>query len=207
MKRMSLMKISEFSKRCHLSRESIRYYVKKQLILPQKVSGYYNYDAQCLKDIRMIVKLRQMAFSLDEIRDIMKYLRLERDLSLDPDELLMDYFESNLIELETKRYEIIKKELILKREIETLKTSLEYSMSKSGVSSGIKVELLSSLICKKCHQNLELKKGKIKNDKIIEGILQCSCGIQYEIHEGFLFCEGEKISVYDFIDFPPLSKE
>jgi DNA-binding transcriptional MerR regulator len=189
------MKISEFSKRCNLSKETIRYYTEEKLILPQKIKHYYDYTEQCLKDIAIIIKLKNMAFSLSEIKDILNYLRLEPEAFPKLYVLLLDYFMEKLKTLKIEKSELEKKEFALKKEIERIKKTSTELEKKENSCSGIDLSLLSLLSCKRCHNELRLKKATIKNDEILAGILQCECGMNYKIQEGILYCEGSDFMI------------
>ena len=63
------MKIKEFSNNFDLSYDTIRYYMKLNLINPQKVGGHYEFDPEDQNDMAEILKLKEMEFSLDEIKE------------------------------------------------------------------------------------------------------------------------------------------
>lgn len=67
------MKTSEFSNKYNLSNDTVRYYMKLNLLVPQKKSGYYNFDEKCEKDIKEILRLKNMNFTLQEIKKILYF--------------------------------------------------------------------------------------------------------------------------------------
>lgn len=69
---MSLYKIGDVSKLCNISIKTLRYYEEENLITPVKVdiySGYRYYDESNIKTIYKIQFLKDLGFSLQEIRD------------------------------------------------------------------------------------------------------------------------------------------
>ena len=80
------MKISEAAAAsgCHL--ETIRYYEREGLIPPpaRARNGYRSYTSDEIERLRFISRGRELGFSLDEIRSL---LRLEHDRSLSCDEI------------------------------------------------------------------------------------------------------------------------
>jgi DNA-binding transcriptional MerR regulator len=187
---MIQIKIGEFSKKYSISKETIRYYTDKKILLPYKIRHYYDYNDQCEKDIEVVKKFKKMAFSLMEIKEILNYLRLEEEAFPNLNEILLDYFENKLSVLEDERKVILNKEKVLKKEIDTIKISIKNSSTQTKVNSGIDLDFLSILSCRKCNSVLNLKKATINNNEILEGVLQCTCGMEYKIHAGILYCEG-----------------
>ena len=67
------LKIKEFSQRMRISADSVRYYEKLGLIHPKRLNnGYRQYDGECEKDIQLIIVLKQLGFSLNEIQGLLK---------------------------------------------------------------------------------------------------------------------------------------
>ena len=69
---MSLYKIGDISKLCNISIKTLRYYEEENLIKPVKVdiySGYRYYDESNIRTIYKIQFLKDLGFTLQEIRD------------------------------------------------------------------------------------------------------------------------------------------
>lgn len=62
------MKISEFSTSTGLSKDTIRYYEKIDLLQPKIKNKHREYTKEDLKIIDTIIKLKQTGFSLQEIK-------------------------------------------------------------------------------------------------------------------------------------------
>lgn len=62
------MKIKAFSELLAVPMDTIRYYEKLGLLQPKRLdNGYREYDEQCANQLKMIVVLKQLGFSLEEI--------------------------------------------------------------------------------------------------------------------------------------------
>ena len=72
------MKIREFSNKFDLSYDTIRYYMKLNLINPHKDGGHYEFSQEDQNDMEEILKLKEMEFSLDEIKEILNFKRIGR---------------------------------------------------------------------------------------------------------------------------------
>ena len=63
------MLIKQFAAKYNLSNDTIRFYEKEGLLYPIRLqNGYRFYDEQCEKAIKFIIVLKQLQFSLQEIK-------------------------------------------------------------------------------------------------------------------------------------------
>ncbi|MEI5640763.1 MULTISPECIES: Zn(2+)-responsive transcriptional regulator [unclassified Pseudoalteromonas] len=69
-----MIKIGELAKRLGVSTDTLRYYEANQLLQPQSrsASGYRLYDEQSEKQMRFILRAKEVGFSLKEIQDLLK---------------------------------------------------------------------------------------------------------------------------------------
>ncbi|WP_155590773.1 MerR family transcriptional regulator [Lysinibacillus cavernae] len=66
------MKIKQFADKFHLTTDTVRYYEKEGLLYPQKQdNGYRVYDATCEHTMKFIIVLRQLGFTLQEIKHLL----------------------------------------------------------------------------------------------------------------------------------------
>ena len=64
------MKISEFAAKYNVSNDTIRYYMKLNLITAEKEGSHYQFDERCEKQLEEILRLKKMNFFLQEIKEI-----------------------------------------------------------------------------------------------------------------------------------------
>lgn len=180
------MKIGEFSKQCGLSSNTIRYYIDKGLIIPEK-SSQYTFDQQCLDDVAAIRKLKNQHFTLDEIHQILSLVRNIDDPSHAKMLLLESIYVDKIQEIdgliEQYKYE---------------KASLEKDLAafnpgeRAERTCGIHLSSLSLLCCPKCGHDFELSGASIVDYRVVSGLLQCSCGYHSEIRNGIIITEVEE---------------
>lgn len=105
------MKISDFSKASGLSKDTIRYYEKIGILKPQKHNHQRVYDNDHLVIADTIVKLKQVGFSLHEIRSLQELAR-----ETDPNQRLTEEEIRNMKQIREmfqRKYE----EIILQEQI------------------------------------------------------------------------------------------
>ncbi|UWG96450.1 MerR family transcriptional regulator [Dehalobacter sp. DCM] len=78
-----MYKISEFSKITHLTVKALRYYDEEEILKPsyRAENGYRYYDDHDFSKARLIVLLRDLSFSIAEIKDILVNYESQDDLS------------------------------------------------------------------------------------------------------------------------------
>ncbi len=66
------MKIKQFAEKYQLTTDTVRYYEKEGLLYPHKLdNGYRVYDDTCENTIKLILVLRQLGFTLQEIKQLL----------------------------------------------------------------------------------------------------------------------------------------
>ena len=88
-----MYKIGELSKLCNISVKALRYYDAEGLLIPDEIdkfTGYRYYSAAKLADCYRIIALKELGFSLDEIRT---------QLATDDNQKIMASLEAKLTEL------------------------------------------------------------------------------------------------------------
>ncbi len=106
-----MYKIGELSKLCNISVKALRYYDAEGLLVPDKIdkfTGYRYYSASKLIDCYRIIALKELGFSLDEIRV---------QLTINDSEKIVKVLDAKLVELKSL-IETTKKQF---RKIESIK--------------------------------------------------------------------------------------
>lgn len=116
-----MYKIGEFSVLSKLTVKTLRFYEKEGIFLPSFVdeNGYRYYEANKLLELSKILSLRQVGFSIEEIKQVLKGAKLEDFLSNKLKELEKLQLENNfkiskiqyLLGERNMKYEVIEKEL------------------------------------------------------------------------------------------------
>ena len=113
------MLIKEFSDKYNISTDTIRFYEKTGIIQPKRLeNGYRSFDEECERIIQLIIVLKQLDFSLDEIKFL---LTLEKkpissecnDKSIKMFEEKITHIASKILFLQVARQQLLNvKELI-----------------------------------------------------------------------------------------------
>ncbi len=115
-----MYKIGELSKLCNILVKTLRYYDAEGLLIPDEIdkfTGYRYYSASKLDDCYRIIALKELGFSLDEIR---------AQLTADDNDKLLAALNAKLTELQ----ELLKATQTQLRKIESIKTSFIQGESK-----------------------------------------------------------------------------
>lgn len=116
-----MYKIGEFSVLSKTTIKTLRFYEKKGLFFPTKVdeNSYRYYEANKLLELSKIIALRQIGFTIEEIKQVLKGAELDEFLSKKLIEIENLQRENNFKILRIKyllgdksmKYEVIEKEL------------------------------------------------------------------------------------------------
>lgn len=179
------MRIGAFAKQNNINIETIRYYMDLGLLVPVKKGGHYDFGSVCQDSLDQVISLKEMGFTLQEIRSMFLFGALSRLHSGEEKAYYRSYFKKNLdrIEGELKRLKAAK-QLVLN----TLNTSNEEDSAEQSVI-GIPLRVLPMLVCPKCKGDLMLRSGQVTDNKILEGTLGCSCGMSYDVKNGILMID------------------
>jgi DNA-binding transcriptional MerR regulator len=102
------MLISEIANSCGLTVETLRYYDSIGLLTPKRINNIRNYTDADRNKLKIIVAMKNMKFSLKEIKKIMKFDDLITK-DLDEDKLNQENCENLLQEIKNK-FAFIKKQ-------------------------------------------------------------------------------------------------
>lgn len=194
------MRIGAFANLNKVSKDAIRHYMDLGLIIPEKHGGQYQFDDRCQENLEEIFNLKDMGFSLSEIKTIFMFRLLGNLTHYQQNEYYRTIF--------TNKHEQIIKEIDklttisdrLKEKIE----ELSKSKSNKNFTLGLDIKVLNILRCLKCKGHLVVIDGTITDNQIIDGKLRCNCGEEYLIEDGILKVDNccdvsQERSYYDYI--------
>lgn len=119
------MKIGEVSKEYNISVETLRFYDKAGLLVPERINNNRCYSENDIKQLKEILEMKKLMFTLDEIKSILQLDEII-DKGLKEDELNKDAAKSILKEVKLKYEEISEFE----KEIKVLKLQLVNIINK-----------------------------------------------------------------------------
>lgn len=95
------MLIKEFADKYKLTADTLRFYEKIGLIQPKRLdNGYRFYDEECEKAIQLIIVLKQLEFSLEEIKFLLSLEK--RPISSECNEETVNMFQNKIDQIENK---------------------------------------------------------------------------------------------------------
>lgn len=119
------MRIGEVSKKCSISIDTLRYYDKIGLVVPDRKNGIRVYDENDIKTLEIIDALKDMRYSLDDIKEIIVIDKKIDERTVGANE----YEVSKLCEIVEKKYEeILRQQQSLnsaRKKIEHIRDKLE----------------------------------------------------------------------------------
>lgn len=189
-----LLRIGEFSAKFSLEVDTVRYYVNKGLLIPACKNDRYLFSQKDEDDLRHLLELKKMRFSLADIHRILSLERLSR---LESPEELEDYiciFQQHLADVTEEVQELKKVQKRLLAEIE------DAAGKRGGETvriSGVPLRALSLLACPHCGKKLALSDAAILDEQIMYGSMSCECGYRAEIRDGIIIGEQGEVSEYD----------
>lgn len=190
------MRIGEFADRYRITQDTVRHYIEIGLLFPVKSSsGYYKFEDDCEKNLERIIELKQMKFSLDEIKKILLYENLAGASDYKENSNYINIFEKKKLQLDESINELIKAKGMLG------KASKEEEFQKDIASDadysrifGIDISDISLLSCPKCSGDFNLKKADISDNKIVCAEFSCGCGFSMQIKDGIIIAD-EKLLI------------
>jgi len=180
------MRIGEFAKKNNISIDTVRHYLELKLIVPTREGKYFQFDKRCERDLERTLEMKEMGFSLQEIKKILMLRRFSKMTTGQELAHYRDFFENKMNDLVEKRIEINKKIKLLEDKVEDIDQSYEESI---GVDLGVDLGFLGKIVCTDCGESLSLEQAEIKSNMIMEGTLNCNCGFELRISEGILIDE------------------
>jgi DNA-binding transcriptional MerR regulator/ubiquinone/menaquinone biosynthesis C-methylase UbiE len=180
------MKIGKFAEANNVSLDTIRHYMELGLIVPLKSGGQYDFDERCEKDLKDVLNLKQMGFSLNDIKAMLMFVRLGKLTPYQEEQYYREFFTNKLNAVALHINELT----LLKEKLEQRIRELTLQSHNENYTMGIDINALKLLKCCSCGKDLVLDNGHVLNNQIISGSLRCSCGEEYTIEDGILLGKG-----------------
>lgn len=176
------MRIGEFAQVNHTSIDTIRHYMDLGLIVPERQGTYFYFDDRCKRDYERVVEMKDMGFSLVEIRNILMIIRFSKMASGMEIEHYSNFFQSKCDELMEKRSQ-------LDHQIEQLQVKiaqLKQARIERKHVIGWSLDFLGLLSCPICQSQLSLVSATIEQNAINTGELSCQCSHRMYFEDGIL---------------------
>lgn len=190
------MRIGQVSKQYGISVDNLYYYINYGLLVPQRPGGQYVFDGQTLKDLELILELKEMNFSLKEIHRVLSLYRIS-GLAVSQDiEDLRAIYSKKLHQLREEKKRTEKSMENLQKKIADLSALLPDDRPEIGLP----VRMLDHLCCPVCGSDFSLDDVRMDLKYIFSGSLSCSCGYTASIRDGILLTPNKNTDRYDTPD-------
>lgn len=181
------MKIGEFAKKFDLSIETVRYYTNESLLLPIKMNHFLDYNEGCVDDMNKIKEYKAMNFSISEIKEILTFQRVSYNMTLESDELLKNYYQKKLYEIEEKEAQLKLSKELINNKLNVLKRTSQNKIKKLGLP----LDSLQYFRCPHCSTPLILSNATVEDNLIVQGEFNCKiCDYSAQIDDGIIIFEG-----------------
>lgn len=90
------MRIGKFAESNNLTIDTIRHYMALGLIIPEMQGGQYYFDDRCKTDLEEVINLKDMGFTLNEIKTILIYRRFGNLTAYEQNQYYQTFFENKL---------------------------------------------------------------------------------------------------------------
>lgn len=190
------MKIGELAKKYKISKDTIRYYVEKGLLLPNKSGAQMNFTQREREDLELILKYKDLQFQLKEIKELLSLRRMSNLIEPDTIQACKKIMLQKKEENQDKIEQLQKANKSIDEEV----TELMLSKGMNKKSMGVPLMALHYLACPHCQHKLTVCNADLFEDSILEGKLSCACGYQAEIHNGIIETKNIYTGNYDSPD-------
>ncbi|MDO4546341.1 MAG: MerR family transcriptional regulator [Bacillota bacterium] len=187
------MKIGDFARKYGLNITTVRYYVDKALLTPERKNNQYIFNRSCMEDMEKILKYKEYRFSLEEIELLFFLEKTSKFRDETVLQIISQLLAQKKAELQREQQSVLKAIKKLDLEIENFSTMTPKESDEED-RNGLPFSFLPYLYCPKCKTPLRLESASIANNKLTKGELLCDCGYQAEINDGVILCEGHSES-------------
>lgn len=185
------MRIGEFSKKTETSIDTIRHYITLGLLVPTKEGKYFRFDDRCAIDLGRIKEMKDMDFTLYEIKNILLLSRFSKLSMGQEKQHYRSFFKNKMKSLINTREQLNEKIELLNQKI----ASLDVEFKQEPIMLGVDLTFLPNLYCPTCQHMMKLDQADIQANMIINGIMSCDCGHTLDIVEGIIIDKaGMKVS-------------
>lgn len=185
------MRIGEFSTRTGVTVDALRHYMDLGLLVVEKRGGQYEFDERVKADLERLLQLKDMGFSLAEIKMIFQFERLGVMTDYQKDLYYRGLYSQRIntlrLEIESRQKALT----ALEGAERTLMNAEEARGDRLQQTVGLPLEALPLLACSRCGSALSLSEGDVRDGKVIRGTLACVCDCGEEVglvvEEGIVF--------------------
>lgn len=194
------MKIGELTKKYGVSSQTIRYYVKMGLLIPETKEKQYVFNEQSCEDLELILHLKKFDLSLADIHRILSLNRISHFVSQEDTDIYRAILQNQLAGIEREEHRLQAIAADIREELRQVLESALASMTQARVSRGISLRFLPYLYCPRCNVPLNLTDMQVSQLEVQSAQLRCDCGYSARIDHGILYSDQGHASPDEVID-------
>lgn len=194
------MKIGELTKAYGVSNQTIRYYVKMGLLIPETKEKQYVFNEQSREDLELILKLKQFDLSLADIHRILSLNRISHFVSREDRDTYRTILHDKLAEIEREENRLQAVAADIREELRRQLESERTSMTETKAARGISLRFLPYLYCPHCNTPLNISDMQISQLEVHSARLHCDCGYSARIDNGILYSDQGLASPDEVVD-------
>lgn len=174
------MKIGKFAEMHNITQDTVRHYLDLELLVAEKSGGHYKFSDADSRDLKKIIELKNLGFSLNDIQKIFAMRRISGENTSSFRKMYLPFLENKKREVDN----IISNLNNMNNNIKEKINEIKCRENEDGQTLGFALSSLHLLECPQCHQDLILSNGIIERNNIIEANFHCNCGYRAEIKDG-----------------------
>lgn len=187
------MRIGEFANQFSVSKDTVRFYVNKGLLIPNGQGAQYVFSQRECQDMQTILKMKDQQFSLQEIREYLAIWRVSNMVEPESIQAVVDLLDGKKAELEQEAEKLRQLSESIDQDIQTILSHESGRQRRTGVP----LRALPLLACPYCGGGLELKRASLNSRYIHSGLLHCTCGYKVYIENGIIKTGNLYTAPYD----------
>lgn len=175
------MRIGEFAKKFEVTIDTIRHYIDMGLLIPIKEKSHYYFESTCMDDMKLIVRLKSLQFTLNEIHKVLSLKRVTHFV----DSTEIDYYLRALLD---KKQDLVNEKEKINQSLQLLDETIDsiHQMSIRTAETGVPLLFLSMFHCPHCQETLNVIDAFIQQQYVLKGSFRCHCGYEAVINDGII---------------------
>lgn len=201
------MRIGQVSEKYGISVDNLYYYIQYGLLVPPRPKSQYVFDEKTLEDLELVLELKGLDFSLNEIHKVLSLYRVSGLADAQDCRELREMFQE-------KQKACIQEKERLEAVIGRLSGKIQELSRRQGRQKeriGLPIRMLDLLCCPLCGGSLQISRVDMDLEYLYDGELSCPCGHQARVSEGILLTGNREQSLFDkpdterelYKDLPP----
>ena len=181
------MRIGDFSRKFHLPVSTIRYYIENGLLIPIKINNQYRFSETDDNEMNLINKLKDMSFTLHEIKHFLQIVRMYNTNDYSMNEVIKKLYTGKREKIEKQLQQLTSCLGRIKMEINDLDNDENSAVNCRGVP----LISVSMIACPLCGKEFIWDNVALHDRQIFSGLLSCECGYRVRIEDGIIVTESD----------------